>query len=548
MNKIIVRFGCQGRGDNILVIYQLEIVMSSCQLFCVPIQAHRKNLSLKSQFSQIGVNRYSRLQKVNIALPYTAQIATQQPTKQHLFSWTKQWYPIQILSDLDEDRPTAVQLLGKDLVLWKGGEGNWVCFEDQCPHRLVPLSEGRLETDGTLQCAYHAWRFNSKGECVKIPQAEPEQEKKLCSNERARAKVFPTQEKHGLLWVWGESGADAHLESLSKPPAPIDVLESPNAKQMRWISRDLPYSHEFLLENVVDQAHVTVSHHGQQAHDRKKAKPVFMKMQNPMHAVDGFRMYFSLDKKIMDLGDLQNQNFVQFLPPSFVVYQYRNYPGIVANLVLISTPTTKFQNRLFLTSAFEGERGDKITKVSKRRPVWIFHLGQNKFFQQDNVFLFKQEKTIQKKNLEGVNIPKGFYTPTSSDSSVLQLHKWFNMYAQGGVQYFSEMVPKIQKDNDLTDTYTQHTKNCKVCLGALANFQKLQVGAWIACTTCAVCAICNIIVSPLQPVNLFSIVVKLPALKNFVPAVFSIAFAAIGIYSNQTIKKYYKTEFSHADN
>ncbi len=36
--------------------------------------------------------------------------------------------------------------------------------------RLAPLSEGRLESDGTLQCAYHGWTFNGEGACTRIPQ------------------------------------------------------------------------------------------------------------------------------------------------------------------------------------------------------------------------------------------------------------------------------------------------------------------------------------------------------------------------------------------
>jgi nitrite reductase/ring-hydroxylating ferredoxin subunit len=42
----------------------------------------------------------------------------------------------------------------------------WRAFEDRCPHRLAPLSEGRVEADGTLLCAYHAWRFDGGGACT----------------------------------------------------------------------------------------------------------------------------------------------------------------------------------------------------------------------------------------------------------------------------------------------------------------------------------------------------------------------------------------------
>lgn len=61
------------------------------------------------------------------------------------FLWEKQWYPLAYEGDLDPTRPHPVQLLGKDLVLWRDGEGAWHCFEDLCPHRLAPLS-GRLPT------------------------------------------------------------------------------------------------------------------------------------------------------------------------------------------------------------------------------------------------------------------------------------------------------------------------------------------------------------------------------------------------------------------
>jgi phenylpropionate dioxygenase-like ring-hydroxylating dioxygenase large terminal subunit len=61
---------------------------------------------------------------------------------------------------LPEDRPWGVTILGRELVVWKDGEGEWRVFDDSCPHRKVALSEGRKEADGTLACAYHGWRFD----------------------------------------------------------------------------------------------------------------------------------------------------------------------------------------------------------------------------------------------------------------------------------------------------------------------------------------------------------------------------------------------------
>lgn len=42
------------------------------------------------------------------------------------------------------------QLLGKHLVVWCDDKGEWATFDDRCPHRAAPLTEGRVEKDGSL--------------------------------------------------------------------------------------------------------------------------------------------------------------------------------------------------------------------------------------------------------------------------------------------------------------------------------------------------------------------------------------------------------------
>eukprot|EP01023_Acetabularia_acetabulum_P015235 TRINITY_DN17389_c0_g1_i1.p2 TRINITY_DN17389_c0_g1~~TRINITY_DN17389_c0_g1_i1.p2 ORF type:complete len:124 (-),score=4.56 TRINITY_DN17389_c0_g1_i1:167-538(-) len=123
------------------------------------------------------------------------------------------------------------------------------------------------------------------------------------------------------------------------------------------------------------------------------------------------------------------------------------------------------------------------------------------------------------------------------------------MHAYGGVQYMQGMVPTNRTKNDLIDAYDNHTKNCKYCMGALANFQKLQIGAWVACAICVICTICYMILSPMVPINVpFYSVVKLPTLRVLVFALSSLIFGILGLYANSVIPKFYKTEFCHADN
>ena len=90
------------------------------------------------------------------------------------FNFFQHWYPLIPIEDIDPQRPTSLTLLGMRLVIWKPSNSEtYRVFLDQCPHRLAPLSEGRIETKtGNLMCSYHGWEFNENGICQRVPQAE----------------------------------------------------------------------------------------------------------------------------------------------------------------------------------------------------------------------------------------------------------------------------------------------------------------------------------------------------------------------------------------
>lgn len=97
--------------------------------------------------------------------------ATTQP-----YPWPQNWYPVGVVEDLPHDRPTPVTIFGHKLILWwdaaaePAGQARWRCFSDACPHRLAPLSEGRIDGAGRLQCSLHGWSFDGDGRCASLPQ------------------------------------------------------------------------------------------------------------------------------------------------------------------------------------------------------------------------------------------------------------------------------------------------------------------------------------------------------------------------------------------
>jgi nitrite reductase/ring-hydroxylating ferredoxin subunit len=119
-----------------------------------------------------------------------------------VFQWTKHWYAVGVADSLDSGRPHPIQLLGKHLMLWYDtAEQQWRVFDDACPHRFAPLSEGRVERDGSLQCAYHGWRFNGSGACTAIPQSPAAVAEQHAASPRACAVSYPTCVKYGIIFA-----------------------------------------------------------------------------------------------------------------------------------------------------------------------------------------------------------------------------------------------------------------------------------------------------------------------------------------------------------
>ena len=162
-------------------------------------------------------------------------------------SWSDQWWPVAFTRDLDPTRPKRFTLLEQDLVLWWDAPGeSWRAFKDVCPHRLVPLSEGRINESGQLECPYHGWSFDGRGICKAIPQMG---EGARSESQQTRCGSFPTATGQGLLFVW--SGTASAADPALLPLVPV-LQEQGDGWADGWIVqdtfRDLPMDALTLLE------------------------------------------------------------------------------------------------------------------------------------------------------------------------------------------------------------------------------------------------------------------------------------------------------------
>ncbi len=392
-----------------------------------------------------------------------------------------------VIDHLDSSRPHSIQLLGKSLVIWCDAHQFWHCFDDACPHRLAPLSEGRVEADGTLLCAYHAWRFNGEGDCVSIPQSkDPKTETQNCQNPKACTIAYPTQEAQGLLWVWAEPGAAGLKHSQQRSPRLIEELETPSERVIKlfWNQRDLPYGWDYFMENVADPAHVPVSHHGIMGSRYTDANYYEMPCVRRVSTQEGFAF------GVTTSADQNSSGEHDFRPPCLMKISLPTQEGGKLILVLYATPTRPGWCRHIGCQVLIKDDAGKIPPglgfFALPMPDWLGHVLASLFLHQDLVFLHYQERAL---NQTGRNRwLEEVYTPNPQDKMIITFRQWLEYRAGGGVAWdeaCDTSLPPAEYDKDkLFDVWSTHTQHCRKCQDALKNIDRITVVAAILGVIC----------------------------------------------------------------
>ncbi|KAL4430402.1 hypothetical protein ABPG77_002208 [Micractinium sp. CCAP 211/92] len=158
------------------------------------------------------------------------------------------WFPVEFGASLGEGKMVPFELFGQMWVLFRDEHGKAACVHDECAHRACPLSLGSVEA-GRVQCAYHGWQFNSRGECTKMPSTA------FCKG--IKVKSLPVVEADGLVWVWPGS-EEAHAAT---GPPPSTLTAPPSGFQVHAeLVLEVPVEHGLLLENLLDLAHAPFTH------------------------------------------------------------------------------------------------------------------------------------------------------------------------------------------------------------------------------------------------------------------------------------------------
>ena len=143
---------------------------------------------------------------------------------------------------------TRIIIMEEPIVLFRATDGGVVAFEDRCPHKLLPLSKGKLIGD-TVQCGYHGMTFGRDGRCVRIPGQDN-------LPDSAYVRTYPVHQQHDIVWIWMGDPEKAD---------PADIFSLPEFDDPAWRAHQgdalyLKSNYLNVAENLVDPSHVSFVH------------------------------------------------------------------------------------------------------------------------------------------------------------------------------------------------------------------------------------------------------------------------------------------------
>ncbi|MBN3908477.1 MAG: Rieske 2Fe-2S domain-containing protein [Nostoc sp. NMS1] len=395
------------------------------------------------------------------------------PKNQQEFNWRESWYPVCFLQDLPTDRPYTFSLYEEPFVLFKDQNGQLVCLTDRCPHRAARLSDGQI-IDGKIECSYHGWQFGNNGQCLHIPQ--------LPSNVKipvnACVPSFKVLERQGIIWMWAGEAETAIDELISSLPD----WSKPECFNLDYV-RDLPYDQSYFIENIIDPAHVPISHDGIMG-SREDAQALELEViESNIQGIKGrWRRTRTPNLPWISLD---------FIAPNLILYKFADgQQGKFGGTALYSIPLGKNRCRILIRNY-----SNSFTQKIKLMPPWLDHiLIRNKILEGDLQLVVEQKAQIERlaQNLKEVYLPL-----KTSDTFVVEYRKWLDKFGSSLPFYqgysTSKNVGNSESDEKLItlDRFSQHTIICHSCNQAYQVTNKVRqscIGVAIALAAVAILA------------------------------------------------------------
>jgi len=257
------------------------------------------------------------------------------------------WYPVCWAAELHRDQLLNCVVYGREFVVYRLPDSRVAALIDRCPHRNVPLSGGKIFSDGTVECPYHGWRFSADGACQAVPG--------LATVPTGISAIsVATLEAGGLVWVW----ADPSSPPGSAPMIPRTASDPAYTSVRREV--EAPASLYRAAENALDVPHTSILHRGLfRAGARQKVQVTVRRSQNSVEAeYAGERPPQGLLSWILGAGlpkderNMSVEHWDRFLLPATIEVEYKLGAAAHFLITAFARPISLDATKLYVIASF----------------------------------------------------------------------------------------------------------------------------------------------------------------------------------------------------
>ena len=162
---------------------------------------------------------------------------------------TNIWYFASASSSIKTGQLIHRQICKHPMVLGRTQSGKVFALHDNCPHRGIPLSEGKIIGE-EVQCCYHGWSFSTNGLCTSIPSLADKTE---IDRSKISVRTYPIKEYQGLIWVWLGNGDG---QNVDPPTVPEVENQGPQVSHVL----EFPVNIDHAVVGLIDPAHTPHVH------------------------------------------------------------------------------------------------------------------------------------------------------------------------------------------------------------------------------------------------------------------------------------------------
>jgi 3-ketosteroid 9alpha-monooxygenase subunit A len=160
------------------------------------------------------------------------------------------WFQVAYSDELPNTGVLPLKYFGRDLVAFRGEDGQAHVLDAHCPHLGAHLGYGGKVEGNCIRCPFHHWQFDGGGRCTSVPYSEK------APPAKAKIRTWHAREVNGLLVVWHHM----HGEPPTWEIPAVDEYQSAEwtpYEKRRW---KIKTHNQEMAENAVDSAHFHYVH------------------------------------------------------------------------------------------------------------------------------------------------------------------------------------------------------------------------------------------------------------------------------------------------